>query len=105
MPDEKIVKEFPCINCGSTDRFMERIVAKEREKGAVPKDMPGAIEIETMPVLNPMPRMPYIAGMTKPCGTALWDICMNCGKKYVFKVLESEAVLQAIPQGPPRVHP
>lgn len=104
MPDEKIVKEFPCNNCGSTDRFMKQVVAKEQEKGLIPKDVTGAIEVIIMPAINPKPVIPYIPGMVKPCGTAYFDICMRCGKKYCFMVIESEGVLTSIP-GMPRGHP
>jgi hypothetical protein len=92
MPDDKIKKEFAC-RCGSMDRFMGRIAEKERAAGNIPEGITGAIEVMTQPVANPNPVIPYPPGTKKPCGTAYFDICMNCGRKYCFMVMESEGAL------------
>jgi hypothetical protein len=94
---EVIVHDFSC-QCGSNDRFMERIAAKEKAKGNIPMDMPVALDIKVMAVANPKPVIPYLPGTLKPGGTALFDVCMKCGRFYCFRAIECEVALLGDPR-------
>lgn len=102
MPDEPIDKEFPCPNCHSTNRFIGTVAEHEKAKGTLPPDIPEmGLESKAVAVVPPNPQLVYV-GQQKPGGIAYYDICLECGTRYCFKIVERDVIVSAVAMAGPQ---
>jgi hypothetical protein len=95
VPNIKEIKRYSCPICGSTEKFMEGMADKEREKGNISADMPAPLEMKQQTIANP--NMTLITGMMCPTGVAFFDVCKKCGTFYCYMTTETVGVL-GLPQ-------
>jgi len=90
-------KDFnACPVCGSTNRFLERILKEEQEAGRAGKEIKVALQIITAAVMDP--RLPQLIGTQIPAGQAIIDSCDDCGAVYTVHTQRVKVPLSALNQ-------
>lgn len=85
--------EFPktfdhCPNCGSTRRVANEILQAEKEKGKILDGNVTAFMSKDSTIIAD-PRKQWLSAVAV---TALYDVCMECGTLYAFRV-ETQVVV------------
>jgi len=96
---EVIAELKECPDCKVDARLMNSIVQKEVEKGSMGKDMTPNTQAKI--ITNIDPRKPPLAGGRVPSGRVFYDICMKCGKEYIWRIEKGHVNIPTRPGQPP----
>lgn len=96
MAKEQLLAEFDkCPVCGSKKRLMEELVNEEKEKNKLGAEVTPCLL--KMSSIATTPKSQVLVGQTVSVGTAVTDVCLDCGTIYATKIYRGEALLQAQP--------
>lgn len=104
MANGDVLAEFDkCPNCGSDRRLLKELAQEAKEKGLVSEDFkPQPLVMATPPLRNPL--KPPIIGMKYSNAIILFDVCLECGTLYAFRILRG--LIEAFPaSGQPVIPP
>jgi len=90
QPKQEVLAEFDkCPVCGSENRLMKKLLDDEILAGRRDKDEQGqaCLQMLTASVMDPL--KPPIIGALIPAGTAVIDVCLQCGTIYAPIVVKS----------------
>lgn len=92
----EIIAEFKeCPDCKVDARLMNFIVQKEIEKGNIGKDLMPNTQAKIFTNIDA--RKPPLAGGRVPSGRVYYDICMKCGREYIWRIEKGHMTIPARP--------
>ena len=77
--DERFPKSFCCPNCKSTETVAGVITQSGKDAGIISPEIIASLEQTLVPIILPN----IIIGLTIPALKIHYDICFDCGTKYV----------------------
>ena len=97
----EVVAEFDhCPVCGSTERFVESLANKVKEKGLMREEYNFYFQYIKVPVVDPMMQHLVPVGGSVQAMVIGTDICSNCGCVYAVKLMKGSAQ-KRMPPVPP----
>ena len=88
-----------CPHCGSKERVLEKIIAKLKEEGKLPKESFPKGASWNIPLFD-LARTSILAPkMVIPIALIFWDICLECKAIYCtgVEIIEQPAELRSVP--------
>jgi len=92
----KVLAEFKvCRDCKSSKRLMDSIVQKEIELGNMSKMAFGFTQIAIYCNVDPTKQL--ISGGRMLGSRVFKDICLGCGKEYIFRIESGHVMTSSTP--------
>jgi len=82
MAEENFPKDFCCPHCKSTETVAGVVTKPDRDAGRISPEETASLEQTLVPIVLPN----TILGLTIPALKIHYDICWDCGTRYVTRI-------------------